>query len=83
MLHRERHPLRGNIKHAQHDWLGAIVLAMVDGAHHFDKGLALAHHLDIAVPVNDGEFALLHIAEVYHVVMMPAQFRAGRELISD
>ena len=34
----------------------------------------------VAVDVDDGEFTLLNVAEVYYVVVMPAEFLARREV---
>ena len=37
----------------------------------------------VAVDVDDGELPLLNVAEVYYVVVMPAEFLARRKFVSN
>ena len=82
MLYRKGHSLWCNIEHNENHRLVTIVFSVVDSAYHFNNGLSLVHHLDIAIDVDNGEFALLNKPKVYHVVVVPCEFLSRRKLIS-
>ena len=58
MLHGEGQVLLREVEHVEDDGLRAAILAVVDGVHHLDDGLALMHGLLLAVLADDGQFAL-------------------------
>ena len=58
MLHGQGQTLLREIEHVEDDGLRAAVLAVVDGVHHLDDGLALMHYFFLAVLPDDGQFAL-------------------------
>ena len=64
MLHGQRQVLLREVEHVEDDVFLAAVLAVVDGVHHLDDGLALMHRLLLAVLTDDGQFAL-HQTESY------------------
>ena len=81
MLNRNWFSLLNDIEHDKYYCFGTIILTVVNGAYHFNNGFTLMNHLDIAIDVNDGEFALLKVAKVYHVMMVPSKFLTWRKLI--
>ena len=79
MLHGEGQVLLREVEHVEDDGLRAAVLAVVDGVHHLDDGLALMHHLLLAVLADDGQLALHQYAVVHHGMVVPAQLLACGE----
>ena len=71
-----------DVEHDENHCFCSIILPVVNGAYHLNNGFSLAEHLDISINVTNSEVALLNIAKVYHVVMVPSKFLARRELIS-
>ena len=57
MLHGQRQVLLREVEHIENDGLRASVLAVVDGVHHLDDGLALMHSFLFAVLSDDGQLA--------------------------
>ncbi len=71
------------VEHVEYDWLGASVLAVVDGVHHLYNSLAFMHGFLLAILSDDGQLALYQHAVVHDGVVVPAQFLAGREHVLD
>ena len=58
MLHGKGQVLLREVEHVKDDRLRAAVLAVVDGVHHLNNGLALMHGLFLTVLSYDGQLAL-------------------------
>lgn len=82
VLHRKGLPLLREIEHIQDDGFGATVLAVVDGAYHFDDCLTLVHRFLAAVLAYNGQLALHQYAVVHHRMVVPAKFLSGREFVA-
>ena len=83
MLDCQRQTFLRKVEHVEDDGLRATVLAVVDGVHHLDHGLALVNGLLLAVLSDDGQLALYQYAVVHHGMVVPAQLLAGGEDVLD
>jgi len=81
MLNGQQGVFLREVEHVEDYVLVTIVLAVVDGVHHFYNGLAFMNNLCLAVKSDDGQFALHQYAVIHSGVVVPAQFLAGREYI--
>ena len=81
MLYGQRQIFLREVEHVEDTVLLAAVLAVVDGTYHLYDGLALMHHLRLAILSDDGQLALHQYAVVHGYVVVPAQLLASREHI--
>ena len=81
VLHGQWQTFLREVEHVEDDRLGASVLTMVDGIHHFHDSLAFMHHFVFAVLADDGQFALHQYAMIHHGMVVPAQLLTGRNLV--